>query len=236
MKTGVGMKKLEDLEEISDMGFDLLPISSVDHDQSTTVDSSCSVNSFAYYRTNSETSAFSELLTDDSNSCSSETQPPVCWPATGSSPFLPALSRFGGIRCNHKLEKDDKLDDHKPTDLEKQTIQIIQKKNPPSRFLLEIVDKTTTNYRFYVIQDTVKTFNPFADEGRGEGTGWAFKPLTRECMLDALRVAIETYRKHKPSWRGLIKRGMERNSSWDNATVQYEEVFKWAFIDPPYVS
>ncbi|KAJ9546247.1 hypothetical protein OSB04_025954 [Centaurea solstitialis] len=84
--------------------------------------------------------------------------------------------------------------------------------------------------------DTVKTFNPFADEGRGEGTGWAFKPLTRECMLDALRVAIETYRKHKPSWRGLMKRGMERNSSWDNAAVQYEEVFKWAFIDPPYVS
>ncbi|XP_024969992.1 soluble starch synthase 1, chloroplastic/amyloplastic-like isoform X1 [Cynara cardunculus var. scolymus] len=84
--------------------------------------------------------------------------------------------------------------------------------------------------------DTVKTFNPFADEGRGEGTGWAFKPLTRECMLDALRVAIETYRKHKPSWRGLMKRGMERDSSWDNAAVQYEEVFKWAFIDPPYVS
>ncbi|XP_024996921.1 rop guanine nucleotide exchange factor 3-like [Cynara cardunculus var. scolymus] len=112
------MKKLEDLEEISDLGFDSSPISSVDHDQSPTVDSSCSVNSFAYYRTNSETSAFSELLTDDSNSCSSEIQSPVCWPATGRSPFRPALSRFGRIRHNHKLQKDDKLDDQKPTDLE----------------------------------------------------------------------------------------------------------------------
>ncbi|CAH1446649.1 unnamed protein product [Lactuca virosa] len=84
--------------------------------------------------------------------------------------------------------------------------------------------------------DTVKTFNPFADEGRGEGTGWGFKPLTRESMLDALRIAIETYRKHKSSWRGLMKRGMERDSSWNNAAVKYEQVFKWAFIDPPYVS
>ncbi|XP_076954064.1 soluble starch synthase 1, chloroplastic/amyloplastic-like [Bidens hawaiensis] len=83
--------------------------------------------------------------------------------------------------------------------------------------------------------DTVKTFNPFADKGKGEGTGWAFKPLTRESMLDALWVAIETYRKHKPSWEGLMKRGMERDYSWDNAAVQYEQVFEWAFIDPPYV-
>ncbi|XP_076935851.1 soluble starch synthase 1, chloroplastic/amyloplastic-like [Bidens hawaiensis] len=84
--------------------------------------------------------------------------------------------------------------------------------------------------------DTVKTFNPFADEGKGEGTGLAFKPLTRESMLDALRVAIKTYRKHRSSWLGLMKRGMERDYSWDNAAVQYEQVFKWAFIDPPYVT
>ncbi|GJW04536.1 soluble starch synthase 1, chloroplastic/amyloplastic [Tanacetum coccineum] len=54
--------------------------------------------------------------------------------------------------------------------------------------------------------------------------------------LGALWIAIETYRKHKPSWAGLMKRGMERDYSWDNAAVKYEEVFKWAFIDPPYVS
>ncbi|GJU46579.1 soluble starch synthase 1, chloroplastic/amyloplastic [Tanacetum coccineum] len=86
------------------------------------------------------------------------------------------------------------------------------------------------------LRDTVKTFNPYAEEGKGEGTGWAFSPLTRECTLDALRVAIRTYRDHKTTWEGLMRRGMERECSWDNAAVQYEQVFQWVFMDPPYVS
>ncbi|KAK9071662.1 hypothetical protein SSX86_008091 [Deinandra increscens subsp. villosa] len=87
------------------------------------------------------------------------------------------------------------------------------------------------------LRETVKTFNPCAEEGEGEeGTGWAFSPLTRECMLDALRMAIKTYREHKTSWEGLMRRGMERDCSWDNATVQYEKVFQWVFTDPPYVT
>lgn len=31
-----------------------------------------------------------------------------------------------------------------------------------------------TKYRLYIIQDTVKTFNPFANDGEGEGTGYVF--------------------------------------------------------------
>lgn len=60
--------------------------------------------------------------------------------------------------------------------------------------------------------------------------------VTIYICMQALRVAIGTYREHKSSWAGLIKRGMERDCSWDNAAVQYEQVFEWAFIDPPYVS
>ncbi|WOG92774.1 hypothetical protein DCAR_0312050 [Daucus carota subsp. sativus] len=85
------------------------------------------------------------------------------------------------------------------------------------------------------LRDTVQTFNPYALDGRGEGTGWAFTPLTRESMIAALRTAVATYRDHKDSWDGLVKRGMERNSSWDNAAVKYEQVFEWVFLDPPYV-
>ncbi|KAI3749103.1 hypothetical protein L6452_12682 [Arctium lappa] len=85
------------------------------------------------------------------------------------------------------------------------------------------------------LRDTVKTFNPFSEEGN-EGTGWAFSPLTKESMLDALRVAIRIYKEHKTSWEGLMRRGMERDCSWDNAAVQYEQVFEWAFMDPPYVT
>ncbi|KAF6146064.1 hypothetical protein GIB67_033423 [Kingdonia uniflora] len=85
------------------------------------------------------------------------------------------------------------------------------------------------------LRDTVETFNPFAEEGSGQGTGWAFSPLSKESMLAALRVAIVTYKDHKPSWEGLMKRGMERDYTWDNAASHYEQVFEWVFADPPYV-
>ncbi|XP_019054427.1 PREDICTED: soluble starch synthase 1, chloroplastic/amyloplastic isoform X2 [Nelumbo nucifera] len=85
------------------------------------------------------------------------------------------------------------------------------------------------------LRDTVKNFNPYAKEGNDQGTGWTFSPLSKENMLAALRVAIRTYREHKSSWEGLMKRGMERDCTWDNAAVQYEQVFEWAFSVPPYV-
>ncbi|XP_061998143.1 soluble starch synthase 1, chloroplastic/amyloplastic [Rosa rugosa] len=84
------------------------------------------------------------------------------------------------------------------------------------------------------LRDTVINFNPYA-EGGGEGTGWTFSPLTKESMLAALRLAIRTYKEYKPSWDGLVKRGMEKDFTWESAAIQYEQVFEWAFIDPPYV-
>lgn len=85
------------------------------------------------------------------------------------------------------------------------------------------------------LRDTVETFDPFSDEGEGSGTGWAFSPLTSESMLSAIGVAVTTYRDHKASWEGIMKRGMSRDYTWDNAASKYEQIFGWAFIDPPYV-
>ncbi|CAH9059020.1 unnamed protein product [Cuscuta epithymum] len=85
------------------------------------------------------------------------------------------------------------------------------------------------------LRDTVETFNPYANDGSGAGTGWTFSPLSKEKLLAALGIAIGTYRKYKTSWEGLMKRGMERDCSWENAAVQYEQIFEWAFMDPPYV-
>nr|CAD1843435.1 unnamed protein product [Ananas comosus var. bracteatus] len=85
------------------------------------------------------------------------------------------------------------------------------------------------------LRDTVVNFDPFANEGRGSGTGWAFSPLTTESMLWALRLAILTFKEHKSSWEGLMKRAMSRDFTWDNAAAQYEQIIKWAFADPPYV-
>ncbi|MFS8034891.1 putative starch synthase [Helianthus anomalus] len=54
---------------------------------------------------------------------------------------------------------------------------------------------------------------------RGLKSQWAFSPLTRECMLE-----------HKASWEGLMRRGMERDCSWDNVALEYEQVFQWTLL------
>lgn len=84
------------------------------------------------------------------------------------------------------------------------------------------------------LRDTVEDFNPFANGGQGAGTGWTFSPLTKDAMLGALWTAIQTYRGHKVSWDGIMRRGMEQDFSWDRAALQYEQIFEWLTIDPPY--
>uniref|UniRef100_A0A804I7X0 Starch synthase catalytic domain-containing protein n=1 Tax=Musa acuminata subsp. malaccensis TaxID=214687 RepID=A0A804I7X0_MUSAM len=85
------------------------------------------------------------------------------------------------------------------------------------------------------LRDTVENFDPFATDSSGQGTGWRFSPLSKESMLLKLRVAIQTYREHKASWEGLMKRGMSKDFSWDSAAIQYERIFDWTFVDPPYI-
>ena len=46
----------------------------------------------------------------------------------------------------------------------------------------------------------------------------------------ALGHAITTLKHHRDDFRALQKRGMERNSSWDLAAQQYEQVFEWALV------
>ncbi|KAI5072640.1 hypothetical protein GOP47_0012746 [Adiantum capillus-veneris] len=84
------------------------------------------------------------------------------------------------------------------------------------------------------LRDTVEDFNPFANAGKGGGTGWTFSPLSKEAMLGALWTSIQTYREHKASWQGIMRRGMEQDVSWDRAALQYEQIFEWSSIDPPY--
>ncbi|KAG5394339.1 hypothetical protein IGI04_024302 [Brassica rapa subsp. trilocularis] len=86
------------------------------------------------------------------------------------------------------------------------------------------------------LRDTVENFNPYAEGGAGAGTGWVFSPLSKDSMVSALRLAAATYREYKDSWEGLMRRGMSRNYSWENAAVQYEQVFQWVFMDPPYIN
>jgi len=70
--------------------------------------------------------------------------------------------------------------------------------------------------------------------GAGTGTGWTFSPCTAEAFQGALETALATLREHPDSFRALQLRGMERDSSWDAAAQQYEQIFAWAKYDQPY--
>lgn len=71
------------------------------------------------------------------------------------------------------------------------------------------------------LKDTVKPFDPFSETG----LGWTFECAESSRLIHALGNALWTYRDFKQSWRGIQKRGMSQDLSWDNAAKQYEEVF-----------
>ncbi|MCD7458060.1 Pentafunctional AROM polypeptide [Datura stramonium] len=64
------------------------------------------------------------------------------------------------------------------------------------------------------LRDTVTDFNPYAQEGKGEVSG------------HILKLAIGTYTEHKSYWLGLMKRGNGRDSTWENAAIQYKQSFR----------
>ena len=41
-------------------------------------------------------------------------------------------------------------------------------------------------------------------------------------------------RNDKAAWKGLQKRGMEMDFTWNHAAEQYEQIFEWAKSDLPY--
>ncbi|GMH34036.1 hypothetical protein BSKO_01870 [Bryopsis sp. KO-2023] len=80
------------------------------------------------------------------------------------------------------------------------------------------------------LKDTVQNFNPWDDAG----TGWTFFPCDSSGLIQSVGNALQTYRGHRESFQDLQKRGMKRESSWDGAAQQYEQVFEWAKMDKPY--
>ncbi|DBA69675.1 TPA: hypothetical protein ACH3X2_012611 [Trebouxia sp. C0005] len=80
------------------------------------------------------------------------------------------------------------------------------------------------------LRDTVLPFNPW----EVTGTGWTFSPCTVDAFTATLGQALDTYRNHTDSFRDLQSRGMVRDSSWDKAAQEYEQIFEWAKVDAPY--
>lgn len=85
------------------------------------------------------------------------------------------------------------------------------------------------------LRDTIEDYNPFAQADKGEsiGTGWTFTPPEVQPMMQALDLALQTYKEHPESWQKLMCSGMQQDLSWDRSAQQYEQIFQWAMMDPP---
>ncbi|XP_076886832.1 granule-bound starch synthase 2, chloroplastic/amyloplastic-like [Bidens hawaiensis] len=71
------------------------------------------------------------------------------------------------------------------------------------------------------LRDTVEPFDPFNESG----VGWTFSRAETGQLIHALGNCLLTYREYKRSWKGIQKRGMTRDLSWNNAAQHYEDVF-----------
>ncbi|GJU39951.1 granule-bound starch synthase 2, chloroplastic/amyloplastic [Tanacetum coccineum] len=61
------------------------------------------------------------------------------------------------------------------------------------------------------LKDTVQPFDPHNESG----LGWTFDQAGTRKLIHALRKCLLTYKEEKPSWKGIQKRGMMQDLSWD---------------------
>lgn len=80
------------------------------------------------------------------------------------------------------------------------------------------------------LRDTVLDFNPESQTG----TGWTFSSCDASGLMHATGLALATLRDYPNDFEGIQRRGMQRDSSWNGAAEQYEQIFEWAIMDQPY--
>lgn len=71
--------------------------------------------------------------------------------------------------------------------------------------------------------DTVKDYHEYYKEGNG----FCFNDYTSDALYLTLMRALDIFKK-KRVWRGMMKRGMQQDFSWDSSAKQYFDLYKKA--------
>lgn len=74
------------------------------------------------------------------------------------------------------------------------------------------------------LDDTVEQY----DQATGGGTGFKFGPVSSDALLDAVRWAVETYRRRPSHFRAMQVRAMKRPFGWKVSAARYAELYRWA--------
>ncbi len=73
------------------------------------------------------------------------------------------------------------------------------------------------------LDDTIEPW----DAKTGRGTGFKFSEYTGEALLDNIRAALQAF-KDQPSWRNLMRNGMNKDFSWNASAKEYVRVYERA--------
>ncbi len=73
------------------------------------------------------------------------------------------------------------------------------------------------------LKDTVEPYNEF----EGTGTGFTFANYNGDEMLNAINYSKKVYYENRKEWDKIVKRGMERDFSWNSSARQYEGMYSW---------
>ena len=74
------------------------------------------------------------------------------------------------------------------------------------------------------LNDSVENF----DERTLTGTGFKFRALTPDALVDTIGWAVWSWYQNKPGIAALIKSGMAQRFTWEKAAERYEELYYWA--------
>lgn len=73
------------------------------------------------------------------------------------------------------------------------------------------------------LKDTVEPYNKF----EGTGTGFTFANYNGDEMLNAINYSKNVYYEERCQWDDIVKRGMEKDYSWNSSAKQYEGMYDW---------
>jgi len=74
------------------------------------------------------------------------------------------------------------------------------------------------------LEDSVENF----DEQRLAGDGFKFYTLTANALCDTIGWAVYTYYNNPKGMQALIKNGMQKRFTWNDAALKYEGLYKEA--------
>ncbi len=75
------------------------------------------------------------------------------------------------------------------------------------------------------LRDTIIDYHAKKNGGQNHSTGFLFEDATSKALSQAIRRALSVY-KDKRRWRGLQRRGMGQDFSWQNSAERYLELYQ----------